>query len=96
VSQVSGQATKNQPYRRAAIAGSSSNDRQTAPNAPLQPQTAFLTVGEVAARYLTGRQRSHRGIRKGNAVVRVGRLVRVCANSLADFEKRHPVTGRNG
>ncbi len=55
----------------------------------------YSTVAEVAERYRTGREQVHRWIRTGRLrpVVRVGRLVRISADALAEFEAQHTIGG---
>lgn len=56
---------------------------------------AYFTPEEVAERYHTGREQVHRWIRTGRLrpVVRVGRLVRISADALAEFEAQHTIGG---
>lgn len=51
----------------------------------------LLTVRDVARRHRTGREQVHRWIRAGELqpVIRIGRLIRITPDALADFERRH-------
>ncbi|HZO93117.1 MAG TPA: helix-turn-helix domain-containing protein [Candidatus Baltobacteraceae bacterium] len=52
-------------------------------------------MAEIAAHFKTGRQQVHRWIRAGALEVeRIGKLVRVSPDALADFERRHRVPVR--
>ena len=56
----------------------------------------LLTVAQVAARYQTGREEVHRWIRDLELdAFRVGKLVRVRRDALAEFEKRKSTLGRS-
>ena len=56
---------------------------------------AYFTIKEVAERLKTGREQVHRWIRTGRLrpAVRVGRLIRISADALAEFEARHTIGG---
>ena len=60
--------------------------------APLEP---YYTVAEIAAHFKTGREQVHRWIRAGTLEAeRIGKLVRISPQALADFERRHRVPVR--
>ncbi len=64
-------------------------DRMNTPTSKVLP-THYYTVGQVAARFQTGREQVHRWIRSGKLrCIRVGKLVRISAEALAESEEAH-------
>jgi len=75
--------------------GMRNSARIDAPSPSLAPLEPYYTVAEIAAHFKTGRQQVHRWIRAGALEVeRIGKLVRVSPDALADFERRHRVPVR--
>ena len=69
--------------------------RQTRTEKVPKNLASYFKVGALAERFDTDREQIHRWIRTGELgpVIRVGRLIRVSPAALAEFERKHTVSG---
>lgn len=66
------------------------------PSAEIESLEPLFSIAEVAARFRTGREQVHRWVRNHDLVaIRVGRLVRISAEALAEFELKHTTSTRS-